>query len=80
MCALYSFASILPSLSLQVCHPSQLGFKPGDKLSVKYMGSDEKGRHMVSRKALLPPPDVPDAAGMTNRTVVEEVTSTVTEQ
>ncbi len=35
---------------------------------------------MVSRKALLPPPDAPDAAGMTNRTVVEEVTSTATEQ
>ncbi len=35
---------------------SKLGYKPGDKLTVKYLGTDERGRHRVSRKAIIPLP------------------------
>ncbi len=35
----------------------KLGYKPGDKLKVEYLGTDEEGRHRVSRKALLPSPE-----------------------
>ena len=30
--------------------------KVGDKVIVKYVGLNSQGNHMISRKALLPPP------------------------
>ncbi len=68
---------------------SELGYKPGDKLTVKYMGTDERGRYIVSHKALFPPPRAThyhyDAlpsdvdTSMTNRAVENVVTTNTSE-